>query len=276
MKITNAIRHAVGVAALAGFMSVSAPAFASFNDQYICDTGDADAGTLIIVSARDQTKAVLQIHDRLIASTARIPLSTPRIKPSGEFRYEGGGYAVLGRGDHALLLDGDATMVCTLAREEEEPDTTVGNVPHVALSGEGIAIHRPDTMAKPMQLPFGSPASVVILSRFLGTPGPQEKNDECGAGPLTFRSFGPLTLNFTDGRWVGWSLRQDDRTQDTAVPVFFGNKLMIGSQSSELPKNFKPVKDSTLGSEYFGDGVSAIIEDSKIANLWAGTNCIFR
>jgi len=107
-----------------------------------------------------------------------------------------------------------------------------------------------------------------------------DHNSECGAGPMEFTSFGPLTLNFQDGRLVGWFMEQGPGmvTSDGIRPG-----ITLADLRSE--RSVRLVEDSTLDGEFeyaapdggtiggfaLGEGDSA-----EVASLFAGTNCFFR
>lgn len=75
---------------------------------------------------------------------------------------------------------------------------------------------------------------------------------------------------------VGWSLTQDARDPEYAVPIFVDGNLKVGSAEADLHSSFSPIADSTLGDEHYGQGISALAENGEVTSLWAGANCVFR
>ncbi|AKH41291.1 hypothetical protein FHS61_001818 [Altererythrobacter atlanticus] len=107
-----------------------------------------------------------------------------------------------------------------------------------------------------------------------------DHNPECGAGPMEFTSFGPLTLNFQEDRLVGWFMEKGPGMQ-TADGIRPGMTLaeLREQRSVELLPN------STLGGEFTymtpdGGTIDGFLEgegDGAIVTaLYAGTNCFFR
>lgn len=95
--------------------------------------------------------------------------------------------------------------------------------------------------------------------------------DECGAGPIAFTRYaGGLTLLFQDGRFLGWSLREDDGPRWATADGALG----IGTARSALGE--ARVFASTLGEEFTLGGIAGLIDDDRVGDLWAGLSCNFR
>lgn len=151
-----------------------------------------------------------------------------------------------------------------------EPDAVASETAPAApvvLTGNGIA-------RAGEQVAFGSPRD--LADRLAGAAVPETSaNAECGAGPMEFSSHGGgLTLNYQDGKLVGWTL-------DEPSDVTLAGGLAVGTpraRAEEAIPGFAMVADSTLGEEFYSEaeGVGGFFEDGKVASLYAGTTCFFR
>lgn len=154
----------------------------------------------------------------------------------------------------------------------------------IALDSEGLRLVDTETGSTRL-LAFGTDraAAEKIIAAKLGAIGSRSSNQECGAGPMDFSEFGALTVNFQDGRFVGWSLRDGDASEVLTTISGIGP----GTTRAEMAETveFEIYEDSSLGTEFYtgGDGVdgySGLFEseagDARITDLWAGANCIFR
>ncbi|WP_284125754.1 hypothetical protein [Parerythrobacter aestuarii] len=147
----------------------------------------------------------------------------------------------------------------------------------VVLDGEGLGIVRRSDVAVTV-LPFGTAADHVAatLAQSIGAPRGQESNDECGAGPMEFIDFGPLTINVQDDVFVGWWLRGD-----SDIATSDGTGIGTARAKVEALDGYELYEESTLGEEFTitdsNDGVvSGIFGDGDVQDLWAGTSCVFR
>ena len=106
------------------------------------------------------------------------------------------------------------------------------------------------------------------------------KLGECGAGPMEFAAWGPLTLNFLDRKFVGW------RAERGAQVVTVGG-LQLGSTLAEIKRerSARRIPDTTLPGEFeyaSGDGgtIGGFLEGAgdaaKVVSFHAGTTCFFR
>jgi len=134
-----------------------------------------------------------------------------------------------------------------------------------------------------MGFPYGTAKTkVVVMLEHFG-PVHQNRNEECGAGPMdSASSFATgLTANFQDGELVGWFYDGDGKWAQTA------HDITVGSTRSALEQAmpFEMQTDSTLGIEFFsGSGEAGFIggfltddsENATIESLYSGTNCFFR
>lgn len=269
------------LAALAGMafgLAVASPAHASLDDQFPCRSGDHES-LLVAISGADGNEAVLQ---------AQPPGGGPahvhhlRRNPGGslaDFRYDDGqGHVFVGGSGKGVLLMHATAYVCEFPGEPQDKDAAVEQASRVLLTADGLDIVAPG-VSLPDGLSFGAGEEQVVaqLTQVLGSPGERDTNDECGAGPMSFRHFGPLGLNFSQGLWVGWSLNGGALG---GVPVTLHNGLTVGSRAGEMVSASHYDPQSTLGDEFTVDGISGLStdrgSDAPIETLWAGTNCHFR
>ena len=114
---------------------------------------------------------------------------------------------------------------------------------------------------------------VTAIAKALGEEGTEASNAECGAGPMTFVSFGQsLTINFQSGSLVGWT--QSDMDEKVSVV----GDLAIGLDRAAAAKvdGFAPVAEGTMGEEFSVGQIGGFIEGDKVAMLYAGKQCFFR
>jgi hypothetical protein len=146
----------------------------------------------------------------------------------------------------------------------------------VRLSGENISVTGPAGTT----LAFGSPREAVDaeLTRVLGPAEGRDRNEEGGAGPMEFSNFpGGLSVNFQDGKLVGWFVDAADGMIETDK----GLAVNAAKGAVEGNYNLTMVTDSTLGDEFYTeDGVGGFFEGeanaARVSSLHAGTNCFFR
>lgn len=165
----------------------------------------------------------------------------------------------------------------TAAATEEAAKTA----PEVTLTANSIIlIGAVEGRGTATTLEFGRDRKTVLDVLAFGFPKPKlSQNDECGAGKMDFAAFGPLMLNFLDGKFVGWLAEG----RDGVVTV---DGIRPGITIADL-KRERPVErlDSTLDGEFEyvvadgttiggfakGKGDAAVIQ-----SLHAGVNCFFR
>lgn len=140
----------------------------------------------------------------------------------------------------------------------------------VGLDPEGLRLIDRES-GSTASLAFGQPAeqvlSVVGASR--GAPKERGTNAECGAGPLDFASWDDLTLWFQNGAFAGWATDRQGPTLMTGVGVGSSRADLEGAHVIE-------VRQTSLGSEFSLGAISGILENDRVANLWAGVSCNFR
>lgn len=278
--MSSLLRPLAGLAAIAIAAGTGAPAYASLNDQFPCKSED-HASLLVYISAFDNNKAVLQAVGK---NGGEADIHELRLKHGGswqDFRYEDRQHHVFvgGNGKAVLLMHGKAYFCEYVGPSEEE--VADAQASRVLLGANGL-----DIVAQGVSLPdglgFGEKENTVVmqLSHVLGAPGEKMTNDECGAGPMNFRRFGPLTVNFQRGEWVGWLLDRGSGREGGPVPVTLEDGITVGSPAGELAGQGDYFEESTLGDEFMVEGISGLSSgrgsDAKIDTLWAGTNCNFR
>jgi hypothetical protein len=128
---------------------------------------------------------------------------------------------------------------------------------------------------------FGMPKAAIVaaVAAIRGPATGSDANGECGAGPMEFTRFGTLTLNFQNGRFVGWSLDGPRAAQ----PIEEEYGLGIGTPRAELTDGDAGearIETSPLGVEFDADGIHGLLDSNApeaiVTALWAGTNCHFR
>ncbi|MBD60142.1 MAG: hypothetical protein CL808_08505 [Citromicrobium sp.] len=149
----------------------------------------------------------------------------------------------------------------------------------IALLADGLTIAAPEAGGSAVTLDFGDPQDAVVEELTMIFGGPQfGTNEECGAGPITFATYGDFAAHFQDESFVGWSVSGASERATFTGPdgVTIG---MAGADVRELP-TYEAFEESTLGEEFMlGSGemaVSGIIEDNQVATLWGGVSCNFR
>jgi hypothetical protein len=265
------------LAAGAGLATLSAPASASLNDQFGCETGD-DRLIHVTIMITDPGTALLSRRANSAMPEQRAVLKGD--PPGRAFRFDGKAARFMGSDLTGFLYVEDEQFVCRLPLPEEEARGTHAEtgLPSVLVDGDGVFVRRYDIGAD-VPLPFGTPRSDVVtfLSRYLGTPDAPSHNSECGVGPMDFRRFDDLELNFQNGAFVGWSLR---RSSDIAgsVRTSLSDGTRQGDPATFVTTRLAAVAESSLGSEYHANGVTALIDEASgtIEMLMGGANCVFR
>ena len=148
------------------------------------------------------------------------------------------------------------------------------------LDAEGVTFDSPS--GKTQEFDFGAPRAEVdaMAERMFGAPDELTENDECGSGPMQFSRYGPLTMNFRDGRLVGWFAREGPQvvTTDGIHPGALMRDLkvarsarIIAGSTLEGEFDYLAADGHPIGGFAKGEG-----RDAKIASLYAGANCFFR
>lgn len=107
----------------------------------------------------------------------------------------------------------------------------------------------------------------------------REANAECPAGAMEFASFGALTLNFQDGKFIGWFARDGVETATidgirpgiTRAELESERSVTLDTQTTLDGMFTYFLPDGTaIGGVLDGDGAGA-----KVTALHAGVNCFF-
>ncbi len=153
----------------------------------------------------------------------------------------------------------------------------------VSLDGEGLRFVDKSS-GKASLLAFGAARAQAetALANVAGQADDRSTNDECGAGPLQFTRYDAMTLNFQDGKFVGWFLGNEPG----AVAYSTASGIAIGTTRAKAGESVSivAVDDSTLGEEFsigtggnvVGGMFAAPGDTAKIDALFAGVNCFFR
>lgn len=138
----------------------------------------------------------------------------------------------------------------------------------------------PTSSSPARTITFGMPRAQVVaaIGAILGTATGEGANDECGAGPMQFASFGTLTLNFQEGAFVGWSLSGPPG----APPLRSATGLGVGTPRDQIMGEGQgplQVSETSLGTQFDANGIIGLLSgpepNATVTDLWAGTNCIF-
>ena len=150
--------------------------------------------------------------------------------------------------------------------------------PMVAIDGEGLRLVAAGS-GSTRAIPFGTPQAEVLatLTALRGAPA-IGGNDECGAGPMTMADWKDgLSLNFQEGKFVGWSI---DKHGPTTLSTMDG--LFVGATKADLLAGGGTVKifESTIGTEFTVGEIGGLLDGpgsaANVTDLWAGTTCMFR
>jgi len=153
----------------------------------------------------------------------------------------------------------------------------------ISLDGEGLRFIDKNN-GKTSLLAFGVPRAQAeeALARVAGTLDDRSTNEECGAGTMEFTRYDAMTLNFQDGKFVGWFLGNEPGADlySTMSGIAIGTTRAKAAESVKLVA----IEDSTLGEEFtlgagqdsVGGMFAAPGEAAKIDALFAGMNCFFR
>jgi hypothetical protein len=147
------------------------------------------------------------------------------------------------------------------------------------LAGGGLTAGQPG-LHPSSTYAFGMPRAEIVaaVAAIRGPSTGQDENRECGAGPMQFTRFGPLTLNFQEGRWVGWDL-----SAAATPPLLTDWDATIGTGRADLDdgdRDTARVEQSTLGTEFSVSDISGLLSgpgaNARVTHMWAGTDCAFR
>ncbi len=177
-------------------------------------------------------------------------------------------------------VDADPVAPAVPEAKADGPDAATTAV---VLDGEGLRFVDKES-GKSYLIKFGStgPQTDNALKRIVGNADDRSTNEECGAGSMEFTRYDAMTLNFQDGKFVGWFLGNEPgaSTYSTMSGIGIGTTRAKAKESVSIVD----MEDSTLGEEFSigtGDKViggmfAAPGDAAKIDALFAGTNCFFR
>ena len=166
---------------------------------------------------------------------------------------------------------------------ETKADGPAAGTTAVSLDGEGLRFIDKAT-GKASLLAFGVPRAQAeeALARVMGTLDDRSTNEECGAGTMDFTRFDAMTLNFQQGKFVGWFLGNEPGADQYSTL----SGIAIGTTRAKAAESVKlvAIEDSTLGEEFslgseensVGGMFAAPGDTAKIDALFAGANCFFR
>jgi hypothetical protein len=127
---------------------------------------------------------------------------------------------------------------------------------------------------------FGMPRAEIVaaVAAIRGPATRSDTNEDCAAGRMEFTRFGPLTLNFHSGRFVGWSLMGPRAAPPIEEEYGFG----IGTPRAALSDGDAGearIERTLLGVEFDAGGIHGRLgsdaPDAVVTFLWAGTDCAF-
>jgi hypothetical protein len=130
---------------------------------------------------------------------------------------------------------------------------------------------------------FGLPRPEIlrVIAAIRGPATGRDRNARCRGGPMDFTHFGPLTLNFQHGRWVGWSLA--GRETDEAIQSEYGIGLRVRREyvlGFDFEEGEGSVRHTRRGTEFVVDDLHGLLSGpgrrARVTYLWAGANCAFR
>lgn len=107
----------------------------------------------------------------------------------------------------------------------------------------------------------------------LGSPT-AEQDESCDSGADHSVTYGPLQLYFIDEELHGWYVdAPGPRTADG---------IEVGATRADLERAFADleVHESTLGTEFTGEGISGLLSDdaetATVEVMWSGAQCVAR
>ena len=152
----------------------------------------------------------------------------------------------------------------------------------ISLTGESISVAGAAGAAGG-GLVFGTARETVDeeLIAALGEPVARDQYGECAAGPMEFTEYGNgLTVNYQDGRLVGWLLAETEGANGVANTA---QNIGIGSFEADVTKAYsvEPVEDIALGEGFSTDvGIGGFYDPEAmprmVDSLYAGVTCFFR
>lgn len=148
------------------------------------------------------------------------------------------------------------------------------------LEGDGFMPAQP-AGGTGLKLSFGMAQAQVIeiLTEFRGGQAPElGRNDECGAGPMEFASWGDgFQLAFQEGAFAGWWADEDAPRGYTTI-----HDIGVGSTLAQLRAAYPDVEigEDSIGPEFSTGDIHGLLSGmnttGEVTALWAGVSCIFR
>lgn len=178
-------------------------------------------------------------------------------------------------GDQGADAAASATPTAAPANPRGEPAA-------LALMADGLSL-LPVGVFQPQVIGFGAARAEVekaAASAFPGVTPKRGRNAECGAGVIEYTGYDTLTLNFQDGKLIGWLAAEPANiaTIDGIRPGITRADLeserplrMVPGSTLEGEFEYTLPNDTVIGGFLAGSGGSA-----TISALYAGANCFFR
>lgn len=183
--------------------------------------------------------------------------------------------------DQANAGQADASTAMPATAATPTPAATEATPPvSVTLDAKGLKFASPGNSSVSL-LAFGVPRAMAdaAVSAVLGQPTAQDSNDECPAGQIDFSNYGPLSLNFQNGKFVGWGVFPTDSGDAPGFATVGGVGIGMTRDALEKLHKLSFPKASSIPEFSFGDihgKFDSGTPPQTVAALWAGTNCIFR
>ncbi|GMM93070.1 hypothetical protein [Qipengyuania sp. MTN3-11] len=180
------------------------------------------------------------------------------------------------KGEPAPVEDRPAEQVDRQATAEHE---AIGSKANMVLTSTGFTYRvaggttnskidfdiRRETVERIARQQFGEPTGITT-------------NEECGAGPMSFTEYGPLTFNFQDGRLVGWYLEAGGEltTADGVKPGTTSFADIENERSANMVEDSMLVGEFSYAAADGGEIGGFVDEEGTVTSLYTGTNCFFR
>ncbi len=137
----------------------------------------------------------------------------------------------------------------------------------IALAADGLA-----PAGSELRIDFGRAQAGVIdaVAALQGeAPRSVRQNRDCGAGPVTAATWdNGLTLNFLNGRFLGWV------AQSPFQPTYPDGAVPLGTPADAVPVT---PEATSLGQEFERGGLWHLIDETgQVSTIWAGVTCFFR
>ena len=150
----------------------------------------------------------------------------------------------------------------------------------VTLDARGLKFASPGNASVSL-LAFGVPREMAdaAVAAVLGPPNAQDSNDECSEGEMDFSTYGPLSLNFQNGKFVGWGVFPTGSDDAPGFATVGGVGIGMPRAALEKLHQLSFPKVSSIPEFSFGQihgKFDSGTPPQTVAALWAGTNCIFR